>query len=200
MTLFTRTLANSLINKSIIMKAIKIFLMIMVVSALSSSIKAQTLNAKYQGEVSAGYSIGIGTFSYDRMNIHTVHGVRFNKYFFAGVGLGLDYYYNYDLYINTYIESDGELTMPIFANAKGYLPISDKTSIFASLDLGVGVGLTEGVSEVKGLLITPAIGISFKVSSKNAINFSVGYNYQDWSENAIDINTDAISLKLGFQF
>lgn len=156
-------------------------------------------NYKYQGEVLGGYSVGIGTFSFDRVNLQTIHGVRFNQYLFAGVGLGVDYFYNFDAYLSD-IDSKGELTMPIFFDIKGYLPVSPKVSMFASFDIGAGIGLTEGVSGSKGLMFTPAIGTSLKVSSKNAITISAGYNYQAWSESGFKINTDAISLKLGFQF
>ncbi|GGK11621.1 MULTISPECIES: hypothetical protein [Parabacteroides] len=175
----------------------KNFILLFICSFLS--LGAQGQSYKYQGEVLGGYSAGIGTFSLDRVNLHTVHGVRFNQYLFAGVGLGVDYFYNFDAYLSD-IDTKGELTMPIFFDIKGYLPVSPKVSIFASFDIGAGIGLTEGVSGSKGLMFTPAIGTSLKVSSKNAVTLSAGYNYQAWSESGLKVNTDAISLKLGFQF
>lgn len=160
---------------------------------------AQSSKIKYQGEVLAGYSIGIGTFSYDRINLHTIQGVRFNPYLSLGVGLGLDYYQKFDLYINTDVTAS-ELAMPIYLNVKGYLPVSTKTNIFLSLDLGASIGLTEGISGGKGLMFTPAVGTNFKISPKNSLSVSLGYNYQAWSESGFKINTDAIALRLGFQF
>lgn len=173
------------------------FILLFICSVLSVCTHGQ--NYKYQGEVLSGYSVGIGTFSFDRINLQTIHGVRFNQYLFAGVGLGVDYLYNFDAYLSD-IDTKGELTMPIFFDIKGYLPVSPKVSMFASFDIGAGIGLTEGVSGSKGLMFTPAIGTSLKVSSKNAITISAGYNYQAWSESGFTINTDAISLKLGLQF
>lgn len=160
---------------------------------------AQSSKIKYQGEVLTGYSIGIGTFAYDRINLHTIQGVRFNPYLSLGVGLGLDYYHTFDMYVNTEVVAS-ELTLPIYLNAKGYLPVSPKASMFLSFDLGAGIGLTEGVSGYKGLMFTPAVGTSLKVSSKNSLNVSLGYNYQAWSESGFKINTDAITIRLGFQF
>lgn len=176
----------------------RIYLIIMLLGLLATN-SAYSQSIKYQGEVLGGYSLGIGTFSMDRVNLHTVHGIRFNQYLFAGVGLGVDYFYNFDAYLSD-IDTKGELTMPIFFDIKGYLPVSPKVSMFVSFDIGAGIGLTEGVSGSKGLMFTPAIGTSMKVSSKNAITISAGYNYQAWSESEFKINTDAISLKLGFQF
>ena len=63
-------------------------LVIMIVTAFT--LNAQSL-VKYHGEVNAGYSVGIGTFATNRVNIHTIQGVDISKYFSTGVGIGLDY-------------------------------------------------------------------------------------------------------------
>lgn len=167
---------------------------LLMLMACTSFAQAQTnTNIKYQGEVLAGYSAGIGTFGLDRVNLHTIQGVRFNEYFSTGLGLGLNFYPNY-------IYDAPELSMPIFLNAKGYLPVSNSTKLFLSLDLGVSVGLTEGMSGMSGFLIAPAVGASFKVSPKNAINISLGYDCQKWSESITSITNGALAVKLGFQF
>lgn len=165
----------------------------------NATAQTQKRKAKYQGEVFAGYAIGIGALSYDRIHLHTIHGVRFNDYFSFGLGLGVDYFYKYDVYVDPDLTAS-ELTMPIYLNTRGYLPVSEKTSLFLNLDFGVGLGLTAGVSGLKGVYFQPAVGASFRVSRKNALNLSFGYNYQAWSESGFKVNMDAISLRIGFQF
>lgn len=169
----------------------KLLLLTVVLISIIGTANAQSTKVKYQGDVQLGYSVGIGTFAADRVNLHMINGVRINEYFSTGVGIGLDYYcYNMS-----------ELTMPIFLNAKGYLPVSKKTNLFLSMDLGCSVGLTEGFSGMSGFMMTPAIGASFKVANAKAITVSLGYNYQAWSAGGLlSVNTDALSLKVGFAF
>lgn len=178
----------------------KLLLLTLVLITIVGTTNAQSSNVKYQGDIQLGYSAGIGTFATDRVNLHMVNGVRINEYFSTGIGLGLDYYHTYNWYINNdYVAS--ELVMPIFLNAKGYLPISKKTNLFLSMDLGCSIGLTEGVSGMSGFMMTPAVGASFKVAESKAITFSFGYNYQAWSTGGLlSINADALSLKVGFAF
>lgn len=47
-------------------------LVIMIVTAFT--LNAQSL-VKYHGEINAGYSVGIGTFATNRVNVHTIQGV-----------------------------------------------------------------------------------------------------------------------------
>ena len=103
-----------------------LFIITMLVTSLG--INAQEMNAKYQGEFDLSYSIGTGTFSTNRVNLHTIHGAKIGNYFSLGVGVGLDYYH--EMY------EKGELIVPIFANVKGFLPVNDKFSPYLSLDLG----------------------------------------------------------------
>lgn len=123
-------------------------LVIMIVTAFT--LNAQSL-VKYHGEVNAGYSVGIGTFATNRVNIHTIQGVDISKYFSTGVGIGLDYYH--ELY------EKGELVLPLFLNMKGYLPDTETVNPFFSLDLGVGIGLTKGVDGMAGFICTPSVGV-----------------------------------------
>lgn len=93
-----------------------------------------------------------------------------------------------------------ELTLPIYLNLRGYLPATPKTSLFVSFDIGVSIGLTEGVDGASGLMMMPSVGARFKTKGKNAITLGLGYNYQSWSESIVSVNTDAISLRLGYSF
>lgn len=157
-----------------------------------SQVNAQH-NYRYQGDVEVGFAAGIGTFGFDRVNVHSTHGVRFNEYFFLGAGTGLDCFTNY-------IYDLPELSLPLFLNTKGYLPVSPKVNMFLSLSIGASIGMTEGVKGLSGLLFTPAVGTSIKVKDHKAINISLGYNMQKWGDSGITLNNDAVALKVGFQF
>lgn len=144
---------------------------------------------RYQGEASLGFGAGVGTFNINRVPIHTVHGARLGDNFFVGAGIGVDIY-----------SQDGESAtmIPIFANAKGYLPLSSgKVSLLAAFDLGYGVGSGD-FSELGGLYIAPQVGCSLKVSRKNALDFTVGYNHQALSNNGVSVSMDAIAFKVAF--
>lgn len=142
---------------------------------------------KYHGEVDLGYSIGVGTFSTGRVNLHTIQGIQIGEYFSTGVGLGLDYYHEF--------YESGELVIPIYLNLKGYLPVSEKVAPYFSFDIGAGIGATEGVSGMSGMYLTPAIGIK-----AGKFKAQLGYNVQRVSEDGIGISMNAIQIKVGFMF
>ncbi|MBR6831224.1 MAG: hypothetical protein IKM58_03975 [Tidjanibacter sp.] len=147
-----------------------------------------TMNAqteiKYQGEVDLGYSLGVGDFASNRINIHTIQGVKIGDYFSTGIGLGVDLYH----------EGGTSVMIPVFLNMKGYLPNNSNITPYLSFDIGggFGVGDTSGLS---GMIISPAIGIK-----TGAFKAQLGYNVQKISESGIGINMSAMQLKLGFAF
>lgn len=169
---------------------------------------AQNQTTRYQGEVQVGYAFGIGDYKIDRLSIHMINGVRFNPYFSAGLGLGLDVY-----------NSDGEtlVSLPLFVNLKGYLPVSQSVSLFASFDLGYSAALKSYEETIqsydaklgmKGIMYTPAIGASFKVTGNKTLNLSLGYDIKtataevsgQGQHGSDDMKCNAISLKLGYAF
>lgn len=146
-----------------------------------------SIRSKYHGEINAGYSVGIGTFATNRVNVHTIQGVDISKYFSTGVGIGLDYYH--ELY------EKGELVLPLFLNMKGYLPATETVSPFFSLDLGVGIGLTKGVDGMAGFICTPSVGVKL-----SHCTLQVGYNMQRNSEYGFGYTMGSIQMKLGYIF
>lgn len=161
-------------------------LVIMIVTAFT--LNAQSL-VKYHGEINAGYSVGIGTFATNRVNVHTIQGVDISKYFSIGVGIGLDYYHE------LYEKGKGELVLPLFLNMKGYLPATETVSPFFSLDLGVGIGLTKGVDGMAGFICTPSVGVKL-----SHCTLQVGYNMQRNSEYGFGYTMGSIQMKLGYIF
>ena len=137
------------------------------------------IEVKYQGEVNAGVAYGVtelddlGMFS---LSVNTVHGILVSKYFFAGLGAGLDY--NFEL----------GLDVPIFANFKGLLPVkNDLCSVYIS---------TSGGYQVGGL-IGPFVKVGFGVNYKY-LNFDLGFMYSDGYKGEYDeYYTGVFNLYLG---
>ena len=140
-------------------------------------------SVEYQGEVDLGYSFGIGDFGIDRINLHTVQGAKIGDHFSLGAGLGVDWYYN---------EYGSDIMLPIYLNAKGYLPVSDKFSPFASLDLGYGVGVTTNAS---GFYWSPSIGIKY-----SKLKVQIGYVSQSLSDSGVSVSMSAFQFKVGLVF
>lgn len=166
-------------------------LLLLVVAIMSASAARAQKLVSYQGEVDAGYAVGVGNFAIDRVNVHVINGVRLGEYFSTGVGLGVDYYHQ---------DGEGAAVLPIFLNLKGHLPVSERITPFVSLDIGAGIGLSDVFDGLSGALFTPAVGCAFKVGPMNAVLISLGYNVQQFSESGASLNMKAISLKVGFQF
>ncbi|MFR9543352.1 MAG: hypothetical protein SNH27_15030 [Rikenellaceae bacterium] len=146
---------------------------------------------KYQGEVLTGFGAGVGLLPIDRIYLHTIQGVRVCEHFSAGLGIGLTMIMPYAFEYNL-----PELYMPIYLNMKGYLPVSAKASMFASLDIGGGFGLTEGVTGLSGFMACPALGVCVN----NKVNLSLGYEVQKISDSFLSVNMNAVALKIGYIF
>ncbi|WP_418409329.1 hypothetical protein [Alistipes sp.] len=172
----------------------KILLSIFAVFCISTFATAQKIS--YQGEVLLGYSVGVGDEPIDRIPLHIVNGVRFNDYLSMGIGVGIEYW----CYFKGFMEHS-TYTIPVYANIKGYLPVTERVSPFVGLDLGYGIGAGE-FNAFGGFLATPVVGVSFGVKRNFAINLSVGYAYQKMSEGTIlnDASANGLTIKVGFQF
>lgn len=171
----------------------KLILSIVLLFSFAEVASAQQSKIKYQGDMQVGYSVGIGNIPQDRVNVHFINSARFNEYFSAGLGVGLDLYTNF-------IYDTPELALPLYLNTRGYVPANANTSLFFSFDLGVSVGLTEGMEGMSGLMLVPGVGARFRMPNNKAITLMLGYNYQSWSESIFSVNTDAIALRLGYSF
>ena len=170
----------------------KLSLLVFTAAILINFVKAQ-VPVKYQGEVDLGYSIGVGNLALSRVNLHTIQSAKIGNYFSAGVGVGLDYYHNIDKYMGALWEK-GELVLPLYLNLTGYIPASKKVTLFALFDIGIGIGLTYGVSGHAGLYLDPAVGV--KVSR---FKVQLGYTMQKANE-LFNLIAGAVQLKVGIVF
>lgn len=169
------------------------FLVVCVTVTMLVSVANAQVPVKYQGEVNLGYSLGVGTISLSRVNIHTIQSAKIGSYFSAGVGVGLDYYHDIDKYMGDEWDK-GELVLPIYLDLAGYIPASDNVSLLASFDIGVGIGLTEGVSDNSGLYLAPAVGVKI-----NKFKAQLGYTMQKWGD-LFDNTSGAVQIKVGVVF
>ena len=148
--------------------------------------------AGYKGMLDFNYALGVGEHSINRFGASTVHGYQINRYVFTGVGVGLNYYYGSE-----------SLGLPIFADARFYVPFTDNAAFY--LDCRIGYSLLDA----DGLYMSPSFGL--RLGRKTAITLSVGYEFQHYdaiyrghlSDGTYIYEKDnagAITIRLGMDF
>lgn len=145
----------------------------------------------YKGSVEVGYEVGVGSLAMDRLKLNIINGYQINDYFTVGIGTGLRYY----------IDAE-EALIPLFGDFKANYMISDKVTRYVSLGIGYTFNATESFHGV-GLFLSPSIGLSYKVSDRNAVNVSLGYEVQKFDladELVKSINAGALSVNIGVSF
>ena len=140
----------------------------------------------YKGFIDLGYTIGVGDWGKDRLELSTSHGYQFNPYLYVGAGIAANYYFDAEV-----------IGMPIFAHVRGNIL---NNSISPYIDFRIGYS---PLKDVQGLYLTPSIGCKIK-----SFNVSVGYVMQKakyyYSDYYYDYegseNCGGLSLKVGFEF
>ncbi len=97
------------------------------------------MNGKQQGDfkphvessVHVGYALGLGDYMPDAVAVEYRIGYRFNPYFSLGGSVGTLLFYD---------TPDTSGLIPILADARGYLPLGKKVSLYADFGLGANVG------------------------------------------------------------
>lgn len=187
-------------------KNLSYFICIFIVSTcfliFSSSISfAQQKKIHYQGELNVGMSMGgkviDGKFQLNGSSIrlNTVHGIRYNDYWFFGLGTGLNLI-NYDPLKPSDRTSWGNFGFPLYIDVKAYLPIGKNriVSFMGVFDAGASHYLNvQGTSEVSHfqLFIHPQVGFDFKTGEKCSLYITLGYRYEYVSQ---------LSASIGFTF
>ena len=152
----------------------KIFLIItllFVVTNISSASEIYKTRG-YRGFGDIGFTTGLGEMgSYiNRFEISTTHGYQFNKYFFAGGGMGIGSYYNLD---------DAICIIPLYVDVRANLPFG-KYIPFFDFKLGYSIASDGTDSGTSGAYIAPSVGCAFMLTHKFGLTASVGYSFQ-WS-------------------
>ena len=155
------------------------------------------LQSGYKGIVELGYQIGTGDYGMDRLKLDVINGYQINPYFSLGLGVGLRYYFDAD-----------DAVIPIFADFRANF-IDNPISPYLSLGIGYSFDATNNFDGL-GFLLSPTIGVSFKISDKSALNVGIGYEMQNMNSYSYDsygdyygsghVNSGAISIVVGISF
>lgn len=195
-----------------VMSKFKFLCALFMVVAMNVNVNAQSyLTNSYKGYVDAGYSIGIGDYEFGRVEINTSHGYQFNPYFFLGAGVGLHFMPSYetsgmDIPLDV---RDSKVDIPVFANIRSHFS-KGKFAPFA--DLKGGTYITNG----GGLYVVASVGIRYALNDKQGLSLSlgytnenlefevfdgfIGYDSMDYTRDKKQYNTEAVAIKLGFDF
>ena len=142
----------------------------------------------YRGFADLSYTLGVGDWgkNHDRIGIMTSHGYQIAPQFFAGLGVGFNYYFN---------GHDELCSLPVFAHIRSDILNNEITPF---VDLKVGYSLID----VKGVYVNPSIGCRFELTDDIGLNVGVGYTMQQvelvyYSEKK---NCGGIDFRVGIDF
>lgn len=144
----------------------------------------------YQGELNFGYGLA-GKLkeegydekfdaNYSRVFFETVNGVRINPYVFAGVGVGVQYSFDWE-----------NVTLPVFAALRGYYPVTDRFAPYVAVDLGYSPMLNSSGSD-GGFYAAYGLGLTF-----GKLNFGFGWQHQTIDD---EVKVNSFVVKLGLKF
>ena len=113
----------------------------------------------YRGFADLSYTLGVGDLgkNHDRIGIMTSHGYQIAPQFFAGLGVGFNYYFN---------GHDELCSLPVFAHIRSDILNNEITPF---VDLRVGYSLID----VKGVYVNPSIGCRFELTDDIGLNVGV---------------------------
>ena len=124
----------------------KILLAVAMAIGVVSASFAAVPTVKYSGEVNLGFAAGNKLLYEDEMSIksslnrplvETIHGVAIGKYLFVGAGVGLQGYFG-TMDMSNPDEKWNTITLPMFVNVKGILPVRG-VSPYLSASFGASV-------------------------------------------------------------
>lgn len=148
---------------------------------------------RYQGEFNFGY-VTPSSFL-----METVHGVRINKYAFAGLGLGLRYGSEMTFSSHDYEVTGEELIyLPIYVNLKGYYPVTDKIEPFLNLSLGYAADMTE--NESSGFYCDFGAGVRLWKFALGLGLLHQNFSVEDEDGDSWSWGNTGFYLKIGFQW
>ena len=157
----------------------------------SSGLNGNGAQRGYRGFADLGYTIGTGGWSgTNRVEFATSHGYQFNPYFYAGLGVGVNYYHDAEL-----------VEIPVFADFR-----TDILNNWVTPYVDFRIGYT--VYDRTGFYMSPTVGCHFGFG-KTALNIGIGYTMQklpvDWYGygsyyGSSSENIGGFSIKLGLDF
>lgn len=152
---------------------------------------------RYQGDIYLGYAGDDICLS-----LTTTHGIRINKYLFAGAGIGIEYgdlWFYHNRYKDWLCETSN---IPLFINLKGYYPVAKKIEPYVSLSLGYAYN----IDEYSGFYCDASIGIrlwKFCVGIGFIHHECTGLTGEDYYNNTFEDELwtrNKFQVKIGFQW
>ena len=140
----------------------------------------------YRGFADFSYTLGVGKWGnhHNRIGIMTSHGYQIAPQFFAGVGVGFNYFY----------EGYGDVFgLPIFAHLRSDILENEITPF---IDLRVGYSLID----VEGAYINPSVGCRFELTDNIGLNVGIGYTMQQLDYGTEKKNCGGIDFRVGIDF
>lgn len=157
------------------------------------------INVWYQGEWNLGYAICDKVNSgadldtdFSRPFISTIQGARITEYGYAGIGIGLQYAYGKFFDDDDYYDDSmrwNTLLVPIFANFKGYYPISNDLEPFISLSFGSSICPMSDLNESYD-------GESTKLKGSAYAEYGIGLSAGKWN---ISLGIQSVKMKLTYK-
>lgn len=140
-----------------------------------------------------GYGFGIGTIGDERamnndedyFSIHTVNGYHLNRNVSLGVGVGVEWYGDYEL-------------VPLYADVRYYPTLTEWAPFFYS-DLGYGLGFLDEATD-GGVLFGIGGGVQRSVNTSFAYMASFGYRYQENTLGTLNADAHFLQFSLGLKF
>lgn len=189
----------------------KVFLMLALLTTVLCTNAQNVSKNCYRGFVDAGYSIGVGDYDFGRFEVNTTHGYQFNPYLFLGAGVGLHFMSSYktsDMEIPLDVR-DSKVDIPVYANVHCNF---SKKKVAPFVDVKGGTYVTNN----GGLYVNASVGCRVAINEKQAVNVSVGYASEklefetfqrftskynlDYTRYGNKLDTEAVTLKVGFEF
>lgn len=180
----------------------------------TSSSKSQTRTSSsgdvtFRGEVNAGMMIGKTKYDDEKLDGTMIapvftgtFGVKLNDYLFFGAGVGFKYMTQdvdeYDVKFNSFM-------MPLFAEIKAFIPVSDVFMPFVMADFGYGVRLSGELKEEDDYKRDTKGGLCYKFGGGLAIdNFilALGYDCQKFGVKYFreDFTSSGFFFSVGYAF
>lgn len=141
----------------------------------------------YRGYIDAGYSAGVGYYSFERYEFSTYHGFQINPYIFVGGGAAIHMMAPIKIKDEMYTKTD----VPVFATVRFNFM---RTWVTPFIDCKLGYYTIN-----QTLYLNPSAGIRIAVNRKQAINIAVGYTFEKLEDYGYD-NKEAVTVRLGFEF
>lgn len=173
------------------MKKVMLFFALVLLSCSTASaiyFDDEGIPQGYRGFADFSYTLGVGDWgkNHDRVGIMTSHGYQIAPQFFAGLGVGFNYYFS---------GNDESCSLPVFAHFRSDILENEITPY---VDLRVGYSFLD----VKGFYINPSVGCRFELNDNLGLNVGIGYTMQqaEYPFNRDKKNCGGLDFRFGIDF